>query len=145
MIHTPTDEVWLTLVVLRRLVVISGLLLLRSLPLSTVVELAWSVLGISLRTTVGIVSRFTTSEARVTTSGNRGIVPHRCSHMGVLAILWKVGTLHRLTGMLSLLVLTLLVGVLVLILPKVDTLSSCAERCSLQGCETRAGVAAELP
>jgi hypothetical protein len=138
MIHTLTDEVLLTLVILRCLVVISGLLLLQSLPLSTVVELAWSVLGISLGTTIGIVSRFTTSEAHVTTSGNRGIVPHRCSRRGVLAILQRVGTLHHLTDMLGLLPLALLVGVLVLIQPVVDTLSSSVKRCSLQGKETRA-------
>jgi hypothetical protein len=94
MIHTPTDEVLLTLVVLWCLVVVPRLLLLWSLPLSTVVELAWSVLGISLGTTVSIVSRFTTSEAHVTTSGHRGIVPHRCPSRGVLAILRKVGTLR---------------------------------------------------
>jgi hypothetical protein len=94
MIHTPVDVVLLTLVVLRRLVVVSGLLLLWSLPLSTVIELAWSVLGISLGTTIGIVFCFTTSEVRVTTIGNRGIVPHRCSSRDVLTILWKVGMLH---------------------------------------------------
>jgi hypothetical protein len=139
MIHTPTDEVLLTLVVLRRLVVVFGLLLLWSLPLSTVVELASSVLGISLGTTIGVVSRLTTSEARITTGGSRGVVPHRCSSRSVLAILRKVGMLHRLTSMMSLLLLlTLLVGVLVLILPVIGTLSSCAERCSLWGCETRA-------
>jgi hypothetical protein len=92
MIHTPADEVLLTLVVLQRLVVVPRLLLLWSLPLS--IELAWSVLGISLGTTVSIVSRFTTSEAHVTTSGHRGIVPHRCPSRGVLAILRKVGTLR---------------------------------------------------
>jgi hypothetical protein len=69
MIHTPADEVLLTLIVLRRLVVVPGLLLLRGLPLSTVVELAWSILDISLGTTVGIVSHFTTSEASITTVG----------------------------------------------------------------------------
>ncbi|PVH31980.1 hypothetical protein PAHAL_9G280600 [Panicum hallii] len=94
MIHTPTDVVLLTLVVLRRLVVVSGLLLLWSLPLSTVVELAWSVLGISLGATIGVVTSLATSEARVTTSGNRGIVPHRCSSRGVLAILWEAGMLR---------------------------------------------------
>jgi hypothetical protein len=94
MIHTPADEVLLTLVVLRRLVVVPRLLLLRCLPLSTVVELAWSVLDISLGTTVGIVSHFTTSKASITTGGSRGIVPHRCAHRSALAILWKVGTLH---------------------------------------------------
>jgi hypothetical protein len=56
MIHMPADVVLLTLVVLQRLVVVSGLLLLWSLPLSTVVELAWSILHVSLGTTIGIVS-----------------------------------------------------------------------------------------
>jgi hypothetical protein len=50
-----------------------------------------------------------------------------------------------MTSMLCLLLLTLLIGARVLILPEVDTLSSSAERCSLWGRETRAGVAAELP
>jgi hypothetical protein len=94
MIHMPADEVLLTLIVLRRLVVVPRLLLLWSLPLSTIVELAWSVLDISLGRTVSIVSQFTTSEACGTTSGNRVIVPHRCPSRGTLAILWKVRTLH---------------------------------------------------
>jgi hypothetical protein len=48
--------------------------------------------------------------------------------------------------MLSLLLLlTLLVGALVLTLPIVDILSSWAERCSLRGRETRAGIVVELP
>jgi hypothetical protein len=94
MIHTPTDEVLLTLVVLRRLVVVYGLLLLWSLPLSTVIELAWSILDVPLGTTIGIVSHLTTSEARITTGGSRGIVPHRCSSTGVLEILQKVGMLQ---------------------------------------------------
>jgi hypothetical protein len=105
--------------------------------LSTVVELAWSVLGISLGTMISIVSRFTTSEARVTTSGNKGIFSHRCSRRGVLVILRKVGTLHHLTGTLSLLLLVLFDWALVLILPIVDTRSSTAKRCSLRGRETR--------
>jgi hypothetical protein len=137
MIHTPADVVLLTLVVLRRLVVVSGLLLLWSLPLSTVVELAWSILGVPLGTTVGIVSSLTTSKARITTGGSRGVVPQRCSSRGVLAILRKVGTLRCLTSTLSLL-LVLLVGALVLILPVVDTLSSSVKRCSLREREARA-------
>jgi hypothetical protein len=52
MIHTPEDIVLLTHVVLQRLVVVSRLLLLWSLPLSTVVELALSILGIPLGTTL---------------------------------------------------------------------------------------------
>jgi hypothetical protein len=66
MIHTPTDVVLLALVVLRCLVVVSGLLLVWSLPLSTIVELAWSILDVPLGTTIGIVSSLATSEARVT-------------------------------------------------------------------------------
>jgi hypothetical protein len=84
----------LTLVALRRLVVVPGLLLLRGLPLPTVVELAWSVLAISLGTTVSIVSYFATSEASIATGGSRGIVPHRCTRRSALVILQKVGTLH---------------------------------------------------
>jgi hypothetical protein len=91
MIHTPTDEVLLTLVVLQRLVVVPGLLLLRSLPLPTVVELAGSVLDVPLWTTISIVSHLTTSEASITTGGARGIVPHRCSTRSALAILRKLG------------------------------------------------------
>jgi hypothetical protein len=88
------DEVLLTLVVLRYLIVVSRLLLLWSLSLSTVVELDWSILDVPLGTTIGIVSHLTTSEAHITTGGSRGIVPHRCSSTGVLAILRKVGTLR---------------------------------------------------
>jgi hypothetical protein len=95
MIHTPADVVLLTLVALGCLRVVSGLLLLLwCLPLSAVVKLAWSVLAIFLGTTVCIVSRFTTSEASITTSGRSGIVSHRCARKGALAILLKVGVLH---------------------------------------------------
>jgi hypothetical protein len=94
MIHTPMDKVLLTLVVLQRLVVVPRQLLLWSLPLSTVVELAWSILDVPLGTTIGIVSHLTTSEAHITTGGSRGTVPHRCSSRSVLVILRKVGTLH---------------------------------------------------
>jgi hypothetical protein len=90
MIYTPADEVLLTLVALRCLVIVSRLLLLRGLPLSAVVELAWSVLAISLGTTVCIVSRFTTSEASITTVGSSGIVSHRCARRSALTILRKV-------------------------------------------------------
>jgi hypothetical protein len=70
------------------------LLLLRGLPLPTVVELAQSVLAISLGTTVSIMSHFATSKASIATGGSRGIAPHRCTRRSALAILWKVGTLH---------------------------------------------------
>jgi hypothetical protein len=94
MIHTPADKVLLTLVVLWRLVVVPGLLLLWGLPQSTIVELAWGVLDVPLGTTISIVSHLATSEASITTSGSRGIVPHRCFSRSALAILQKVGTLH---------------------------------------------------
>jgi hypothetical protein len=109
-----------------------------SLPLSIVAELALSIVGISLGTTIGVVTSLATSEARVTTSGSRGVVPHRCSSRDVLAILRNVGMLRRLISTLSLLLLVLLVGALVLILRVVDTLSSSAKRCFVRGCETRA-------
>jgi hypothetical protein len=85
--------VLLALVALRHLVIVPGLLLLWDLPLSTIVELAWSILRVPLGTTIGIVSRLATSEARITTSGNRGIVPHSYSSWGGLAILRKAGML----------------------------------------------------
>ena len=94
MIHMPVDVVLLALVVLWRRVVISRLLLLRSLPLSTVVELAWSLLGIPLGTAIGVVTSLATSEARVNSSGNRGVVPHRCPSRSVLKILRETGALH---------------------------------------------------
>jgi hypothetical protein len=94
MIHTPADEVLLTLVALRHLVIVSRLLLLQGLPLSTVVDLARSVLDIPLGTTIGIVSHSAISEASITTGGSRGIVPHRCARRSAQAILRKVGTLH---------------------------------------------------
>jgi nucleoside recognition membrane protein YjiH len=90
----PADEVLLTLVVLLRLVVVPELLLLWGLPLSNVVELTWSILDVPHGTTIGIVSHSTTSEASITTSGSKGIVPNRCSSRGTLAILRKIGTLH---------------------------------------------------
>jgi hypothetical protein len=94
MIQKPTDVVLLALVALRCQVVVSRLLLLWSLPLSTILELAWSILDVPLGTTIGIVSSLATLEARVTTSGNRGVVPHRCSGRSVLAVLQEIGVLH---------------------------------------------------
>jgi hypothetical protein len=95
MIHTPTDVVLLALIALWYLVVVSRLLLLLwSLPLSTVIELTWSVLGISLRPTVGIVNSLTTPEPCVTTSGNMSVVSHTCSNGVVFAILRETRALH---------------------------------------------------
>jgi hypothetical protein len=61
---------------------------------STVIELPWSILNVPLGTTIRIVSHLTTSEARITTGGSRGIVPHRCPSRGVLVILREDGALH---------------------------------------------------
>jgi hypothetical protein len=95
MIYAPADVVLLTLVALGRLRIVSELLLLlRCLPLSAVVKLAWSVLAISLGTTVCIMSRFTASVASITTGGSGGIVSHRRACRGALTILLKVGALH---------------------------------------------------
>jgi hypothetical protein len=91
MIHTPADEVLLSLVVLWRLFVVPGLLLLWGLPLSAIAELARSVLDVPLGTTISIVSHLATSKASIT---SRGIVPHRCSRRSALAILREVGMLH---------------------------------------------------
>ena len=93
MVHPPADAVLLASVALGSLVVVSRLLLLWSLPLSSVVKLAWSVLGI-LRATVGIMSRITTLEASISSSGRRVIVPHRRAGGSVLAVLWDIGALH---------------------------------------------------
>jgi hypothetical protein len=70
------------------------LLLLWSLPLSTIVELTSSVMGISLGATVGIVTSLTTPEVCVTTGENRSVVSHRCSSGDVLAILQEIVAMH---------------------------------------------------
>jgi hypothetical protein len=94
MIHTTVNVVLLAFVVLRCLVVVFRLLLLWSVPLSTVVELAWSILDVPLGTAIGIVSSLTTSEARVSSTGNWGVVPHRCSSRCVLVVLQEIGVLQ---------------------------------------------------
>ena len=93
MVHPPADAVLLASVALGSLVVVSRLLVLWSLPLSSVVKLAWSVLDI-LRATVGIMSRITTLEASISSSGRRVVVPHRRPGGSVLAVLWDIGALH---------------------------------------------------
>ena len=96
MVHPPMDVVLLASVALGNLVV-SGLLLLLllwSLPLSTVIELAWSTLGIPLGTSVGIVPRLTTLEADIASRECRGVVPCRGVGRSVLAFLREVGVLH---------------------------------------------------
>ena len=74
MVNPSTDEVLLALVVLRGLVVVPGLLW--GLPLSTIIELSWSVLYVSLGTTVSVVSRLTTPEANIASSGSRVVDSH---------------------------------------------------------------------
>ena len=69
-------------------------LLLWSLPLPTIVELAWSVLYIPPGTVVGIMSRLTTLETDITSSGYKVVVPRRGAGGSVLVVLWEVGALH---------------------------------------------------
>jgi hypothetical protein len=145
MIHTSADVVLLTLVALGRLRVVSRLLLLlRSLPLSTVVKLAGRILGIFLRTPIGIMPRPTTPKACIISSGNRVIASHRRPSRSILTILGEIGMWCKLTNPLRLLLLTLLVGTLVLVLLVIDSLSSCGERCALRGVEARTCIVAGL-
>jgi hypothetical protein len=138
MIDTPADVVLLTLVALGRLRVVSRLLLLLwSLTLSTVVKLAGRILSIFLGTPIGIMPRLTTPKAHITSICNRVIASHRHPSRSILTILGEIGTWCKLTNPLRLLLLTLLVGMLVLVLPVIDSLSSCAERCALRVVEAR--------
>ena len=93
MVHTPADVVLLAFVALWGLVIVPGLLLW-SLPLPTIVELAWSVLYIPPGTVVGIMSRLTTLETDITSSGYKVVVPRRGAGGSVLAVLWDIGALH---------------------------------------------------
>jgi len=93
MVHPFTNVVLLTSLLLRGLVVVPGLLLLLlllSLPLSTFVGLAWSVLDI-LRASVSKMFMITTLEANIPSNGRRVVVPHRCAGGSVLAVLWETG------------------------------------------------------
>ena len=93
MVHSPADIVLLAFVALWGLVIVPGLLLW-SLPLPTIVELAWSVLYIPPGIVVGIMSRLTTLETDITSSGYNVVVPRRGAGGSVLAVLWEVGALH---------------------------------------------------
>jgi hypothetical protein len=84
----------LAFVALRGLVVVSRLLLLRSGSLSTIIELAWSVLDIPLGIAVGIMTSLTTLEASISMGQSSGAVPHENSCRGVLAVLREVRTLN---------------------------------------------------
>ena len=76
MVDPAVDVVLLSSIALRGLIVVPGLLLLRGLPLSTIIELSWSVLYVPLGTTVSIVSRLTTPEANIASSGSRVVDSH---------------------------------------------------------------------
>ena len=140
MIHSAANKVLLTLV-LRVLIIISLLLrlLLRGLPLPTIVELTRGVLDIPLGAVVSIVPCFSTLEASVAPSRSRVGVPHRCTGGSVLVILGEVGVWRLLSSAWSL--RSLLVRALILILPIVAGLTSRTERCPLWRCKAGAVVA----
>ena len=137
MIHPPVDEVLLPSVALRGLIVVPGLLLLRSLPLSAGIVLSRSVLRI-----IGAMARIVTMSTTPETHGgpSRGcvVVPHGSTDRSVLTVLLGVEALRRL---LILLILLNLARVLILVLPKVGILSSWANLISLWGSKARARVA----
>ena len=91
MIHPPADEVLLPSVVLRGLIVVSGLLL-RSLPLSTGVGLSRGVLRI-IGATARIVTMSTILETHDDPSRGCVAVPHGSTGGSVLAIQLGVGAL----------------------------------------------------
>ena len=140
MIHPATNKVLLTLV-LRVLIIISLLLrlLLRGLPLPTIVELTRGVLDIPLGAVVSIVPDFTTPITSVLPNRSRVGIPHGCTGGSILVVLREVGAWRLLSSAWSL--RSLLILALVLILPVVDILASRTERCSLWRCKARAVVA----
>ena len=130
MIHPVTNKVLLTLV-LRVLIIVSLLLqlLLRVLPLPTIVELTRCVLDIPLGVVVSIVSGFTTPVTSVLPNRSRVGVPHGCTGGSILAVLREIGAGRLLSNARSL--RSLLILALVLILLVVDIMASRMERCSL--------------
>ena len=139
MVLPPLNIIMLSSVDLGSLVIVPRLLLLLlllgSLSLPTVTELAWRTLSIPLGTSVGKVSRFTTLEASIASSRRGVVVPRRGTGGSVLAVLLESGALSRL---LILLVLLSWALVMILILPKADILSSWAVLVSLRGSKVRA-------
>ena len=136
MIHPATNKVLLTLV-LQVLIIVSLLLrlLLRVLPLPTIVELTRCVLDIPLGAVVSIVPGFTTPVTSVLPNRSRVGIPHGCTGGTILAILREIGAEHLLSSARSL--RSLLILALVLILPIVDSLTSSTERCPLWRCKAR--------
>ena len=137
MIH-PAVNIILLALVLRVLIIISWLLL-RSLPLSTIVELTQCVLDIPFGAVVSIVPSFTTPVTSVLPNRSRVGIPHGCTGGSILAVLREVGAwclLSRAWSLRSLLILAL-----VLVLSIVDIRASRTERRSLWRCKARAAVA----
>ena len=140
MIH-PTANIILLTLILRVLVIVSLLLrlLLRSLPLCTIVVLTRCVLDIPLGAVVSIVPGFTTPVTSVLPNRSRVGIPHGCTGGSILAVLREVGAwclLSRAWSLRSLLILAL-----VLVLSIVDIRASRTERRSLWRCKARAAVA----
>jgi len=56
--------------------------------------IVWNVLNVPLGTSIGIVSRITTLEENVASSGSKIVSPQSCTSRSVLALLQEVGVLH---------------------------------------------------
>ena len=132
MVDPAADIVLLSSVALRGLIVVPGLLLLRSLPLSASVVLR------RIGTTVRIMTMSTTLETHGGPSRGCVVVPHGSTDRSVLTVLLGVEALRRL---LILLILLNLARVLILVLPKVGILSSWANLVPLWGSKAWARVA----
>lgn len=101
--------------------------------------LHWSVLGIPLGPSIGIVTNLSTLEASVVHLSTRGVGLHLGARRCVLAVLLKVGARSLLSG-----VLELLSRALELTLPKTPAWALGADWCPLLWSEVRAGVAPRL-
>ena len=133
MVDPAMDVVLLSSVALRGLIVVPRLLL-RSLPLSASVVLSRSVLR-RIGAMVRIVTMSTTLETHGGPSRGCVVIPHRSTGRSVLTVLLGVEALRRLLILLN------LARVLILVLPKVDILSSWANLVPLWGSKARARVA----
>ena len=141
MVHPPLNIILLSSVALGSLVVVPRLLLLLllgGLPLPTITGLAWRTLGIPVGTSVSKVPKLTTLEASIASRRCGVVVSHRGTDWSVLAILLGSGALSHLLVLLVLLSWAL---VLILILPKIDILSSCAVLVTLRGSKARVRIA----
>ena len=103
MIHPAANIILLTLI-LRVLVIVSLLLrlLLRSLPLCTIVELTRCILDILLGAVVSIVPGFTTPVTSVLPNRSRVGIPHGCTGGSILAVLREIGAGRLLSSARSL-------------------------------------------